>query len=225
MANQKKPGKSSASSPKTRGSLTRRTRKKMVDARDEKAQLLLEATEKFISNGHSFIELSVDQLCREAGISRSTYYVYFEDKTDLLRALAVKIADEMVYSSRRWFDAISHATIEQFREAISDTLRVYRKHKAVFKSLAETASYDQSVGEAFNKLLETYTQQWLEAATAGIKAGVIRDDVDGPTLLALVWMFERISYRMLQGDDGEEQLAKATDISTNIAWRTLYKHP
>lgn len=213
---------SRARRPKSRGSLTRRVRRRNVDARDEKAQLLLEATEKLLNDGYSFLELSVDQLCKEAGIGRSTYYVYFDDKSDLIRALAAKISDEMIHGSRTWFDVASHATREQFHRSITDTLRIYVRHKAVFKSLAETASYDPSVREAFDNLLGAYNERSVEAVKEGKSSGVIRAEVDESTLLAVVWMFERISYRMLQDDSSEEQIRKAADVATNVAWRVLY---
>ena len=49
---------------------------------------LLDATERLMRDGASFTELSVDRLSTEAGISRASFYIYFEDKGQLLRRLA-----------------------------------------------------------------------------------------------------------------------------------------
>jgi len=46
---------------------------------------LLEVVQQLLDEGESFTEMSVERLVSEAGISRSTFYVYFEDKGDLLR--------------------------------------------------------------------------------------------------------------------------------------------
>ena len=211
-----------ASPSRRTGSVTRKLRQNAVVARDEKAQRLLEATEKLLASGYSFIELSVDQLCREAGIGRSTYYVYFKDKSDLIRALAANVSDDMIHGSRAWLSVAPQATRGQFDQAILDTFKTYRRHKAVFKCLAETSSYDPSINEAFSNLLGAYSHQSVEALKAGKALGTIRPEVDESTLLALVWMFERIAYRMLQDDDSEEALHQASMMATSIAWPVLY---
>ena len=56
---------------------------------------LLDATERLMRDGASFTELSVDRLATEAGISRASFYIYFEDKGHLLRRLASQVFDDL----------------------------------------------------------------------------------------------------------------------------------
>ncbi|HEY1973845.1 MAG TPA: helix-turn-helix domain-containing protein, partial [Pseudonocardia sp.] len=53
--------------------------------RIELARQVLNAAEEAILTAR-FADLSIDQLTRQAGISRSKFYVYFQDKDDLVQA-------------------------------------------------------------------------------------------------------------------------------------------
>lgn len=48
-----------------------------------------------MSAGTSFTELSVDRLTTEAGMSRASFYIYFEDKGHLLRQLAGQVFGDL----------------------------------------------------------------------------------------------------------------------------------
>ena len=54
-------------------------------------------------DGASFTELSVDRLSTEAGISRASFYIYFEDKGHLLRRLAGQVFADLADSAERWW--------------------------------------------------------------------------------------------------------------------------
>ena len=70
--------------------------------REQMERRLLEATERLMRNGASFTELSVDRLSTEAGISRASFYIYFEDKGHLLRRLAGQVFADLAESADRW---------------------------------------------------------------------------------------------------------------------------
>ena len=62
-----------------------------------------ERTEKMILDAlicllkkHTMSEISIKELCAEAGISRNAFYAHYSDKYDLLRHLAKKFINEMV---------------------------------------------------------------------------------------------------------------------------------
>jgi TetR/AcrR family transcriptional regulator, ethionamide resistance regulator len=201
-------------------SVTRSKRRTASNPRDEKAARLLEATDRLLAKGSSFTELSIETICREAGIGRSTYYVYFRDKGHLLRKITEQLTDEMLEGSRAWWDVAAHATEAQLREAMIETLHVYRRHQTLFGALAETSSYDEEAKAALDSLNSRYAQQLLQAIEPGRNAGFVRPDIDEATALALVWTCERISYRLARRDD--EQLVQAAEIIAKILWRTLY---
>ncbi|MDT5173894.1 MAG: TetR/AcrR family transcriptional regulator, ethionamide resistance regulator, partial [Mycobacterium sp.] len=54
--------------------------------RDEMRAQVLSIVEQHLRSGATFADISVASVVAEAGISRSTFYAYFVDKTNLLRA-------------------------------------------------------------------------------------------------------------------------------------------
>jgi len=77
-------------------SVTRKkTQGSRAERRDQIRHALLDAVEQLLEEGESFTELSVERLVSRAQISRSTFYVYFEDKGDLLSAWLTEIISEL----------------------------------------------------------------------------------------------------------------------------------
>ena len=56
---------------------------------------MLAATEKLLVEGVSFTELGVQRIATEAGIARSTFYLYFRGKTELLVRLAGSLKKQL----------------------------------------------------------------------------------------------------------------------------------
>jgi hypothetical protein len=67
--------------------------------RDLNTRRLLPAVEALLET-FSYAELSVEQMVAAADISRSTFYNYFEDKNDLLGALAAGAMGALIEASR-----------------------------------------------------------------------------------------------------------------------------
>src|SRR5881628_1602946 len=82
------------------------TRKPQAGRQERRGQIersLLDATERLMADGASYTELSVDRLATEAGISRATFYIYFEDKGHLLRRLTRQVFDDLAGSGEKWW--------------------------------------------------------------------------------------------------------------------------
>lgn len=85
-------------------SVTRTPPGRRSPGREQLERRLLDATERLMRDGASFTELSVDRLAGAAGISRASFYIYFEDKGHLLRRLASRVFGELTDSARRWLE-------------------------------------------------------------------------------------------------------------------------
>src|SRR5436189_5393598 len=85
-------------------SVTRRPHSDRAARRGEIGRRLLVAVETLLADGESFTEVSVERLVAEAQISRSTFYVYFEDKGDLLQALTEDVMTKVIDAARAWWE-------------------------------------------------------------------------------------------------------------------------
>src|ERR1700751_5169373 len=77
--------------------------------REQLERRLLDATERLMRDGASFTELSVDRLSTAAGMSRASFYIYFEDKGHRLRRIAGQVFADLADSADRgWSVAGRH---------------------------------------------------------------------------------------------------------------------
>ena len=80
---------------------------------------LLDATERLMSEGASFTEISVDRLSTEAGISRASFYIYFDDKGHLLRRLAGQVFGDLAAGAERWWGVAWRHNADDMRAAMA----------------------------------------------------------------------------------------------------------
>ena len=107
-----------------------------------------------LHEGESFTELSVERIVAAAGISRSTFYVYFEDKGDLLRALTEDVISQMLEVSHHWWD-LDDPDPEKLHEALSELVEAYRKHRTLLGAMTDTSTYDEGVRAELHEMMRT----------------------------------------------------------------------
>jgi len=189
--------------------------------RAEITQQLLEATERLMAEGLSFTELSVDKLATEAGISRATFYIYFEDKRQLLLELTRQVTAELGAAASLWFDVADQPTAEIARGSVRQIIAVFRRHQAVLAAIAELASYDPVVAEAHRAIVHAVARQAQGALDRAVAAGAAGPAHSWETSCALSWMIERTCQQMVRHSPPEADDAIA-DALTEIVWRTWY---
>lgn len=189
--------------------------------RGEIAQQLLAATERMMAEGLSFTELSVDRLATEAGISRATFYIYFEDKRQLLLELTRQVTAKLGEAAAIWFDVADQRDPDSARRSVRQIITVYREHQTVLTAMFELAGYDPVVAEAHRGMVHAVAEQAQAALDQAVAAGA-----DGPahsleTSRALAWMIERTCHQMVRNSppDADDAIAEAL---TEIIWRTWY---
>jgi AcrR family transcriptional regulator len=183
---------------------------------------LLDATEKLMGEEKlSYAGLSVDRLATAAGISRASFYIYFEDKEDLLRRLAERAVDEVGDAARNWWQAAERDNPEDLRLAMKAILATYRRHELILSAVVETSAYDERVAEVFNELINGIRDATREVIERGQARGLIRQLPVNEVAGALTWMVERVCYQMVRNSppDNDDTLAA---VLTQIVWGSLY---
>ncbi len=120
-------------------------------------QIVLTAEKMFAQYG--IRSVSIDDICKQLGISKKTFYVYFEQKADLVDAVLEKHDTEMAAQSIRWME--SHKIVDTLQNVVAQIRKMgkpqetppvvydlqkyypscYEKHKKRF----EKAHYDMLV--------------------------------------------------------------------------------
>lgn len=204
-------------------SVTRRSTASRADRRDQIVAQLVTAVERLLEEGESYTELSVERLVKEAGISRSTFYVYFEDKGALLRAMTVDVMEQEIAATRAWLELPSDASFDDIAAALRPIIEVYRPYQALMGAVVDVSTYDAAVREEFNRLITTAVQAIAGHIRSGQKAGHVRANLDPePTAAWLVWMVERGCYQLIRGAD-EKAVGRLSDALATLIWNTLYE--
>ena len=173
-------------------SVTRKAKSKREERREELRESLLAAVEAMVANGESFTELSVERLVQEAGLSRSTFYVYFEDKGDLVRAWFSQILEELREAAAPWWRLDESATRDDVREVLARIVTTYRPHTTLMAAVYDTASYDTLVGEEVAEMMGANIASLRSHIRRGQKAGWVTPDLlPDETASWLMWMAER----------------------------------
>lgn len=186
---------------------------------------LLDATERLMRDGASFTELSVDRLSGEAGISRASFYIYFEDKGHLLRRLANQVFADLADSADRWWSVAGRHDPGDVRAAMDGIIASYRRHQPVLVALNEMAGYDPLVAATYRNLLTAVTGRMTRVIEDGQADGSIRPELPAATTAsALTWMVERACQQNLPTASAgyDDELAATL---AEIVWGALYLTP
>lgn len=203
-------------------SVTRRTQATRQERRERIERQLLDATERLMSHGTSFTELSVDRLATEAGISRASFYVYFEDKGHLLRRLAGQVFGDLADGAERWWSVADRRDPADAHAALTAIVAAYRTHQPLLIALSEMSAYDPQVGSTYADLMTRIAERLTAVIRQGQQEGTIRRElIAESTAVTLTWMVERACQQSLPGRPPSHD-AELADTLTQIIWAALY---
>jgi AcrR family transcriptional regulator len=170
----------------------------------------------------TYAELSVDRLVEAAGISRSTFYKYFKDKSGLLFALSVALQDDFLAGARAWLDLPPDATKADYREAFGVVFATYRTHRVLMRSIVESADYDLATRARFGEMMRVFVEVVAAHIRRGQAAGSIPSTRDATVLAKwITLMLERGQMQHI-GPATDEELERLIVAVTDIVWKSLY---
>ena len=203
-------------------SVTRRPQAGRQERRERIERRLLEATERLMADGTSFTELSVDRLATEAGISRASFYIYFEDKGHLLRSLAGQVFADLADAAERWWSVSRRRDSADVLAAMTGIVASYRRHQPLLVALNEMAAYDPLVGATYTEILDGIATRMTAVVEQGQRDGAIRASLPAATTAnTLTWMVERACQQNLPSRPASFDPELAATL-TEITWATLY---
>ena len=157
-----------------------------------------------------FRDLTVDEIARAAGISRSAFYNHFRDKHDLLRVAVEEVAEELYLMADRWWHG-EGPPAERVRVALEGVVSVYAEHAGLLRVATEVSTYDEEVRDVWMAIVERFIEATADHIRAEQAKSLITAGLDPrATAEALVWMNERCSYIYLgRGERRPEELVAA----------------
>src|SRR5438034_831933 len=145
--------------------------RRRVRGRRELAASILDAAEKLLAE-RGLADLTVADLLAEAGVSRGSFYFYFESKEAVVAALLERIVDEVHEASLPWFERGSTPPERALREAIGGSLALWRRHAPVLRSTVESWQSHPELLELWGEVLERFTTAAVAQIEKDREAGV-----------------------------------------------------
>jgi TetR/AcrR family transcriptional regulator, ethionamide resistance regulator len=162
------------------------------ELREEVDRRILDAAAGLLGEGATLTELGVERIAAAAGVSRSTFYVHFRDKTDLLVRLADRATAELFATADRFWTEDHGGGPEQLSAVILAMVRIYRRHEPVLRAVVEVAGYDAEVAAFWRERMDRYADFMRERIEADRRAGLVAASLDARhTAFAIVWGVER----------------------------------
>jgi AcrR family transcriptional regulator len=185
------------------------------------------AVERLLASS-SFTSLSVEDIIQEAGIARSTFYVYFSDKGQMLNAFTADLLDEALVAVSAWWDLPPTADYGALRGALAGFVRFFHQHSALLNAVIDASAYDEGVREpgseeGFARMVRAGEVGIAEHIRAGQRAGSVTSDLE-PEVVArwLVRLVEQGLYELTASAD-EARLERQIDAISMVVWNTLYR--
>ncbi|HEX6389742.1 MAG TPA: TetR/AcrR family transcriptional regulator [Solirubrobacteraceae bacterium] len=173
------------------------------------------AVERLLAGGTTYAEIGIDALVDEAGMAKSTFYVYFEDKDALLRTLAAQVIAALIAVEDAWWSLPPDASKDALRDAVTTMVDEYRGHGPLLAAVTEAAIYDPRMHEQFTAAVGGAS---VAAAARLRQAGVADAE---RVAFWLTWMFERGLYLLLLPADARRRKRRIAAF-TEILWGVLH---
>jgi AcrR family transcriptional regulator len=202
-----------------------RSRAPRSKRREESETALMAATERLLDAGESITQLGVQRIADEAGVARSTFYLCFRDKADLLLRLAGSMKDDLFELSRHWTPTGEDGGPDGLAAVFEAQYRFYRERAALHAAIAEAAVYDPIVGAAMGKQVDRFVRRITSLLREEQRAGRLTDEVDAPIAgKALAWGGEQITARQVGTGDPKNDAAVAREVALT-QWYGTYRRP
>jgi TetR/AcrR family transcriptional regulator, ethionamide resistance regulator len=182
---------------------------------------LSDGVERLLRQGAMFEEIKINDLVREGGLAKSTFYVYFDDKAALLSALARRVMSDLVAFDAAWWHLPPSAGKHEIAIAVAAMFEDYRAHGLLLDAITAATVYDRALRKQFSALMDVAVRATADFLLASQAAGLTPAELDpAHTAFSLVWMLERGFNRLLIRSSPQELQTRLAAV-TEIIWRTI----
>src|SRR5688500_372059 len=161
-------------------------------AQRTRAALLRAAYDLFTENG--YLDTSVADITRAAGVSLGTFYQYFRDRAEVVGTLLYEHAARNLSTTQRAWDPAAgwdgvYAVVHSF-------VQWYAEEAALAKVWEEVSHIDERGAELRRDLGRMFTETVQHQLVAGVEAGLVDMDAGDADLAAraLTGMVDRFCY-------------------------------
>lgn len=183
----------------------------------ERRQHLLQCSlQLFVDKG--YFNTAIRDIIAESEVGTGTFYNYFIDKEDVLKALLMEFADQIISSISQYY-LIEEDMFERFIETKRITMEVFAQNEKLSdiysRVTGASEQIDQYIKVFEDKLLEFYSKN----IGYGIRKGVFRDIPVAPIAHAILATEKFLLYKwvVLKAITKEEMIEMVVSFHETLA--------
>lgn len=184
------------------------------------------AVRRLLDAGECFTELGVRRIATEAGIARSTFYLCFQDKTEVLVRLTATMKDELFSRGAAWRPTGPGGGPEALAAVYAGRLAYCRERAPLLAAAAEVAAYDPVLREARAQEIERFAHHITSLLEEEQREGRLSVDVDPVTAgQVLAWGGEQVIARQVTAGTAEDDARVAHEMAYGQWFGTYRRRP
>jgi AcrR family transcriptional regulator len=199
------------------------TDRRPVVRSDMRREAILDALDEWL-RASSLEAVNIAEIAKQAGVSRSAFYFYFENKAAAVAALMERIIDEVEMVNTEFVagEANPRDRVHAMLDGLFDTCDRYRH---VFAAMLEARGSSAAVREIWDSARESFGPSVAELIAAQRHSPSLRSPLEAapdPRVLALVLLEfnDRIIERFILG--GPLSREELTDAAAAVWLSTVY---
>ncbi len=161
-------------------------------------EAILAATAELLAE-HSFGDLAVSEILVAAGVSRGTFYFYFDSKQAVLAELVRRAVAQGHAAASPWL-AVPADPVAALRAGTTAGAELWRASAPVLRAIVENWRTDPRLTELWLEQMQGFTDATIGQISADPRALAILDGQDIQAVAsALTWLGERLYYLAATG--------------------------
>jgi TetR/AcrR family transcriptional regulator, ethionamide resistance regulator len=189
---------------------------------DVKEQAILATAEQLLRQ-RPLSAITVDELARGAGITRPTFYFYFDSREAVLRSLAAGVAQRMYEATTSWLRRTDEAPLAAIRRSVAANLEVWREHGPVLRAMVRARESDPVMAAFWEDLASRFAGAVAAQIERERAAGLAPPGPPAADLARmLVAMTERVNYDGSLTQHSARSERAFVDTLSTILLRSIY---
>jgi AcrR family transcriptional regulator len=185
---------------------------------------LLNATEELLAGGATFTELGIQRIAVKADVARSTFYVYFRDKTELLLRLTQRLGEASFSFFQHWSPEDDDAK-DRLCQIFCDVTSYYRANSHLLAAVLEVAAYDREFATFWEHRLDPFlsnvTTLLNEEQLQGRTAATLDSGATSRVIVSA--SMQAIAQQIVHGDEDSDNVT-ARELAL-VQWYGAYRRP
>lgn len=190
---------------------------------EKKARLLDAATREFAAHGYELA--SINTILDDAGLSKGSFYYYFDDKADLAATVLISLSEPLMQLTEFRPVATPDAFWAELRRVSLIQLKALESKRVPFEAVTRLSNALAKDPELAAKVMPSFAprvQATMRFLQSGVDVGALRRDVPLPMLTALIQSTKQAAYAARFPHDvvpTEAELEDFSELVFDLAYR------